>query len=127
MGDKYAEERYLLMEGHSITGTGVIAPSALNSRCSAVYVAPAVPADVLQGELECLISNQWDVLERIATFSAKVRGHRLTGWKRSAHSSTADCAACSRTVTVYRSSVQPEMRGDPLESKCEAPFRYTGV
>ena len=115
------------MEGRSITGAGVMAPSALNSGGSAAYVAPAAPGDVLQGQLECLIPNQWDVLERIATFSAKVRGHRLAGWKRSPHSSTAACAACSRTVTVYRSVLQPEMQGDALESKCEEPPSHAGV
>ncbi len=72
-------------------------------------------------------ASQLDVLERIAAFAAKVRGHQLTGWKRSRHSSTAACAACGRTVTVYRSLFQPEMQGDAIESDCEEPFRHVAA
>lgn len=68
-------------------------------------------------------ARQLEALERIAAFSAKVRGHQLTGWKRSRHSSTAACASCGRTLTVYRSLLQPEMQGDALESECEEPLR----
>jgi|HubBroStandDraft_5_1064220.scaffolds.fasta_scaffold1498499_1 hypothetical protein len=61
---------------------------------------------------------QFDSLERIAAFAAKVRGHQLTGWKRSRYSATAACAACNRTVTVYLSLLQPEMQGAALEGEC---------
>ncbi len=72
-------------------------------------------------------SGQLDVLERIAAFAAKIRGHQLTGWKRSQHSSTAACAACGRTATVYRSLVQPEMQGDAIEGDCEEPLRHVAA
>lgn len=60
---------------------------------------------------------QLEVLERITAFAAKVHDHKLTGWKRSRHSSMAVCTVCSRTVTVYRSLVQPDIWGDVLSSK----------
>jgi len=72
-------------------------------------------------------AGQLDVLERIAAFAAKVRGHRLTGWTRSPHSSTAACSECNRTVTVYRSLVQPEMQGDAIESDCKEPLRHAAA
>ncbi len=72
-------------------------------------------------------TSQLDVLERIAAFSAKVRGHQLTGWKRSAHSSTATCEVCRQTVTVYCSLVQPEAGGDAIEGECEGQLRHVAA
>ena len=69
-------------------------------------------------------ADQLDVLEHIAAFAAKVRGHQLTGWKRSRHSATAACSACRRTVTVYRSLVQPVMQGGALEDHCKERVRH---
>jgi hypothetical protein len=68
-------------------------------------------------------ADQLNALERIAAFAAKVRGHQLTGWKRSRDSATAACTVCGRTVTVYRSLVQPEMQGDAIESECPEQLR----
>jgi hypothetical protein len=68
--------------------------------------------------------DQLDALERIAAFAAKIRGHELIGWERSQDSATATCAICRRTVTVYRSLVQPEMQGGAIEAECQAQVRH---
>ncbi|MGO4880469.1 MAG: hypothetical protein ACLP59_06550 [Bryobacteraceae bacterium] len=71
--------------------------------------------------------SQLDALERIAVFAAKVRGHQLTGWKRSAHSSTAACEVCRQTVTVYCSLIQPEMQGEAIKRECEGQVRHAAA
>jgi hypothetical protein len=72
-------------------------------------------------------SSQLDVLERMAAFAALVRDHHLTSWKRSQHSSTSACAVCGRTVTVYRSAVQPEIEGGAIERECDGQVRHAAA
>lgn len=63
-------------------------------------------------------SSQFDVLVRIAAFSAALRGHRLTGLLESPDSATAVCAMCHSGVTVHRSLFEPTMDGLALEVEC---------
>jgi hypothetical protein len=63
-------------------------------------------------------SHQFEALQRIAAFSAKLRGHELTVWRSGAGSSTARCVKCGRAVTVYASFLQPDMDGPALACMC---------
>ena len=63
-------------------------------------------------------SHQFETLQRIAAYSAKLRGHQLSVWRTSADSSTARCAKCGRAVTVYVSFLQPDIAGPALASEC---------
>jgi hypothetical protein len=63
-------------------------------------------------------THQFEALQRIAAYAAKVRGHELAVWRTGANSSTARCAKCGRAVTVYASLLQPDMDGPALASRC---------
>jgi hypothetical protein len=65
--------------------------------------------------------QQLAALQRIAAFSAKVRGHHLTAWKIHDYSATAACSKCGRSVTVYPSVMEPEMDGPALSEQCGEP------
>jgi hypothetical protein len=58
--------------------------------------------------------HQMTALQRIAEFSARVRGHQPNGWWTLEGSATSRCATCERSVGVYRSLAQPEMDGAAL-------------
>jgi len=60
-------------------------------------------------------------LQRIAEFSARVRGHQPSGWWTLEGSATSRCATCERSIAVYRSLAQPEMDGAALAVECEEP------
>lgn len=66
------------------------------------------------------MSDQIAVLQRIAAFSAKVRGHVLGKWRAGDGIAAATCIQCGREVRVYRSVIEPEMDGEALDAECEA-------
>ena len=57
-------------------------------------------------------------LQRIAAFSAKLRGHELGEWHRSEGFAQATCVRCRAELVVYNSLVQPEMDGPVLDQQC---------
>jgi hypothetical protein len=64
---------------------------------------------------------QFEILKRIAVFSARLRGHELTTWCMESNSATAVCSKCGRAITVYASMWQPEMDGAVLDELCHQP------
>jgi hypothetical protein len=64
------------------------------------------------------LTHQLEALQRIAVFSAGMRGHRLDAWRTCELSATAACSKCGRTVTVYVSFLQPEMDGLAVSEEC---------
>jgi len=69
------------------------------------------------------IAHQLATLRRIAEFSAQACGHSLNAWRTNEYSSTAGCAKCGSTVTVYVSLPQPDMEGTALNAECVATKR----
>lgn len=78
-------------------------------------------------KMEFKNSSQLDALLRIATFSAALRGHRLTGWVESAESAAAMCAACNSEVTVHLSLFEPVMDGLALGVDCGSAVHNTAA
>jgi hypothetical protein len=64
------------------------------------------------------IAGQVAALQRIATFSAKLRGHELGEWQMGEGFATAGCVRCGQGIRVYWSLVQPEMEGPALDKPC---------
>ena len=64
------------------------------------------------------IADQIAALERIAAFSAKLRGHELGDWRTGQGFARASCVRCGKVLEVYTSLVQPEMAGDALKDDC---------
>jgi len=65
-------------------------------------------------------SSQFEVLKRIAVFSAALRGHELAGWLETPESATAACAVCGLSITVRLSLWEPRIDGGALEIVCTA-------
>jgi len=57
-------------------------------------------------------------LQRIAEFSAEVRGHKLGEWHKSEGFALASCIQCGAELRVYFPALQPEMDGPALEHLC---------
>ena len=66
------------------------------------------------------IADQLIALQRIAQFSAKVRGHELGPWRATEVSAQSNCTHCGEPLRVYVSLIQPEMDGAALEGECPA-------
>jgi hypothetical protein len=64
------------------------------------------------------IAHQLAALQRIAAFSAAVRGHELEGWRTGEESALASCIRCGAEVRVYFPALQPEMDGPAYEHLC---------
>jgi len=62
--------------------------------------------------------HQLAALQRIAAFSASVRGHELGEWRMAEHFAQASCKHCGAELRVYVSTFQPEMDGATLEQTC---------
>ena len=63
-------------------------------------------------------ARQLAPLQRIAVFSAKVRGHVLGDWHAGDSSAVASCVRCGAALRVYFPVIQPEMDGPALEQLC---------
>jgi len=64
------------------------------------------------------LSQQLEVLQRIAAFSAQLRSHQLAPWEIRDYSARTICSTCGREVTVYTSLLQPDIGGDALSEDC---------
>jgi len=65
-----------------------------------------------------VIAEQMAALQRIATFSAAVRGHELAEWRISDGTARATCVRCGADLRVYFPAFQPEMDGPVLDQLC---------
>jgi hypothetical protein len=65
--------------------------------------------------------RQLAALQRMAAFSAAVRGHALATWQIGDHSALARCVLCDAELCVYSPVLQPEMDGSALEHFCGQP------
>ena len=65
------------------------------------------------------IAGQLNALQRIAAFTAAVRGHELGAWQVSEDRAIACCVRCGAALRVYFPVLQPEMDGQALEGLCE--------
>jgi len=64
------------------------------------------------------MSDQLTALQRIAAFSAKVRGHELGEWYSGDGFASARCGRCGAELRVYFSPVQPEIDGAAIDRLC---------
>jgi hypothetical protein len=64
------------------------------------------------------IAHQLAPLQRIATFSAAVRGHALGEWQTGEGFALASCIQCGAELRVYFPALQPEMDGPALGCEC---------
>jgi hypothetical protein len=64
------------------------------------------------------IARQLAALQRIAAFSAEVRGHRLGEWQTGEGCALANCIQCGAELRVYFPALQPEIDGPALDGEC---------
>jgi len=64
------------------------------------------------------MADQLAALERIAAFSAKLRGHELGEWHKGEGFAMASCVRCGAELRVYGSVIQPEIDGPALDCLC---------
>jgi len=65
-------------------------------------------------------AHQLAALQRIATYSARLRGHELGAWHTLAGCSLARCIRCHAELRVYFPAIQPEVAGPAIERPCHA-------
>jgi hypothetical protein len=65
------------------------------------------------------VTSQLTALQRIAAFSAKVRGHDLGAWDTREGCSRSRCIRCGGALNVYFPVLQPELEGAAVESLCD--------
>jgi hypothetical protein len=63
--------------------------------------------------------NQVAALQRIAAFSAAVRGHEVGSWRTGDGLATASCVHCGAELRVYFPAMQPAMDGPALDHVCK--------
>ena len=73
------------------------------------------------------MSDQIAVLQRIAVFAAKVRGHALGKWRRGDGFAVANCIQCGRELAVYGAVMQLVMDGEALACECKAVVQVTAA
>jgi hypothetical protein len=73
------------------------------------------------------MSDQIAVLQRIAAFAAKVRGHALGKWRKGDGFAVARCIQCGRELAVYGAAAQLEMDGEALACECDAALHVTAA
>jgi hypothetical protein len=64
------------------------------------------------------ITDQLAALQRIAAFSATLRGHVLGEWRTDKGLALASCVHCGRELRVYCSPLQPDIDGSALDDGC---------
>lgn len=64
------------------------------------------------------MTDQLAALQRIADFSARLRGHEPGLWRASEDSAVANCIHCGRELRIYSSLMQPDIDGSILEDTC---------
>jgi len=65
------------------------------------------------------VADQLAALQRIAAFSATLRGHELGAWHTREGCSQARCIRCRAELRVYFPAVQPEVSGAAIERLCD--------
>ncbi|HLY18928.1 MAG TPA: hypothetical protein VKR61_16975 [Bryobacteraceae bacterium] len=65
------------------------------------------------------IPDQLTALQRIAAFSAAVRGHELGEWHSGEDFARASCTRCGAELRVYFPAFQPDMEGTALRHACD--------
>jgi len=64
------------------------------------------------------MTDQLASLQRIADFSARLRGHNPGAWRASEDSAVASCIHCGRELRIYCSLIEPDIDGSALEDYC---------
>ena len=64
------------------------------------------------------IADQLAALQRIAAFSAALRGHGLGEWQTGEGFALAKCIQCGAELRVYFPALEPEMDGPALDHEC---------
>jgi hypothetical protein len=64
------------------------------------------------------LADHLEDLQRIAAFSAKLRGHELVEWRAGEGFAQAACILCRAELRVYSSLAQPDMDGPALDGLC---------
>jgi hypothetical protein len=64
------------------------------------------------------IAHQLAPLQRIAVFSAAVRGHELGEWRIGDGFALASCTQCGAELRVYFPALEPEMDGPAFDYEC---------
>ena len=64
------------------------------------------------------VAHQLAALQRIAVYSAAVRGHELGAWHTLEICSVARCIRCRAETRVYFPAFQPEVEGTAIERLC---------
>jgi hypothetical protein len=66
------------------------------------------------------IARQLAALQRIAKFSASLRGHQLADWQTGEDFAQASCIQCGAALRVYFPALHPEMDGPALKRACRS-------
>lgn len=64
------------------------------------------------------MTGRVEILQRIAAFSAQIRGHQLGEWRTGEGVMLVNCVRCRAELRVYHSVIQPEMDGAALDTHC---------
>lgn len=64
-------------------------------------------------------ADQLEALQRIATFSAALRGHALGEWQSGPECVWANCTKCGAQLRAYPSPLQPDLDGPALSQACK--------
>ena len=72
----------------------------------------------MKSDLSTYSTDPLTVLQRIAAYSAKVRGHLLGEWQNGEGFAQTSCTRCHAALRVYYSPIQPEMDGAALDGEC---------
>ena len=66
------------------------------------------------------LADEWKTMQRMAVFSAKLRGHELGDMRAGNGFARATCIRCQAELRVYTSLFQPDMDGTVLDRLCGA-------
>lgn len=64
-------------------------------------------------------TDRLSALQRIAAFSAAIRGHDLGEWSTADNVAMTTCIRCGEKLCAYIPAVQPEIYGPVLASLCQ--------
>jgi hypothetical protein len=65
-----------------------------------------------------IMDGQLAIAQRIAAFSARLRGHELGVWRDEQDHSRANCIHCGAEARVYSSLYEPDAGGAALLAGC---------
>ena len=64
------------------------------------------------------MADQLAALQRIAVFSARLRGHEMGEWRTDNSCAVGSCVRCGRQLRLACSPFEPDIDGPALESIC---------